>query len=241
MILRGRVIIVVTGLLLAGGLVCAARPAPRAQTVAFPLTPGTRWTYHLHEELGVGVSFGPEDAKLAKGNVLDTSVHSEAGRGELISGLSYVRIDSTRNGRAWLSEWYRVDAQGLFVAKRVEDGQPTVLDPPQKWLSVGLRSGETWDWRAADAPISMHTAVVGEERVTVPAGVFQAVKLSSDMTVQGQVVILVHQDRWFVPGTGFVKLDTTTTAASHLLTTVALTLERFDRSQRSRAPRMLFR
>jgi hypothetical protein len=222
-------------LLLASALLFVFIPASRGHAsetvgsqVGFPLAPGTRTTYHLHQEVGPGVRFGPEDAKLAKGNVLDASVQSRVAGSETIGGHSYVRIDSTRDGRSWLSEWYREDAEGLLVAKRTENGQPTVFDPPQKWLSAGLLAGDAWDWSAPDAPVSMHTTVAGEESVSVPAGAFQAVKVSSDLTAQGQIPIRVHQDRWFVRGVGFVKEDTTTTAATHLLSHVVLTLEKFE-------------
>lgn len=194
----------------------------------FPLAPRARWIYHLRQELGQGVKFSPEDAKLAKGNLLETQVISQVMGQESLGGRPFVRVDSSRNGRPWLSEWYSLEPGGLFVARRIESGNETDLNPPQKQLSNGLQPGEQWDWKAADAPVSSHTSVLGRESVTVKAGTFQAVRVRSEMTIRSRMVITVRQDRWFVPGIGYVKQDTTSAAGPHMISHVTLTLEKFE-------------
>ena len=205
----------------------AAR-ATAAPLLDFPLAPGTRWTYHLRQELGEGVNFGPDDAKLAKGNVLDTTVVSQVAGSEKIGTQPYIRLDATKSGKVWLSEWYRLDEQGLFVGRRVEEGQETTLDPPQKVLSAILKPGEKWSWKASGAPVTVRTSVGAEESVTVPAGAFRAIKVSAETLIKDQVLIKVQQDRWFAVGVGFVKQDTRTTIGPRMISHVVLTLEKFE-------------
>jgi hypothetical protein len=45
----------------------AARPAAVPGQVDFPLAPKTKWTNHLHQEMGEGVHFGPLWSKFVKG------------------------------------------------------------------------------------------------------------------------------------------------------------------------------
>src|SRR5688572_24160587 len=107
----------------------------------FPLQPKSRWTYHLHQENGEGVHFGELDAKLAKGRTLDTTVTATVTGSESLHGGEFLRIDSTRSGKAWLSEWYRAGADGVLLGKTVdaEAGQETLMVPPQRVLSAKLQ------------------------------------------------------------------------------------------------------
>ena len=203
----------------------------------YPLAPGTRWTLHLHQEVGAGISFGEDVAPLAKGNVLDIQVVSEVTGSEAVGGKTYARIESKRNGKLWLREWYRLEPEGLLQGKSLdaETGEEHLMAPPQKLLSATLQPGEAWTWRAPDAPVTIHTRVLGPESVTVPAGHYSATKLEVATTVPvGNSLVQVQQYRWFVPGVGYVRQQTESRAGTRLLSRVELALERFQAAAPSR-------
>lgn len=205
----------------------AAATAP----VAYPLALKTRWTYHLHQELAPGAHFGEEDAKLAKGNVLDTTVVSEVSGVETLGGAKYTRVESSRAGKGWLKEWYRAGAEGLLLGKSfdAETGEETLMVPPQKLLSTTLAAGELWEWKARNAPVVIRTRVVGTAEVEVPAGLFETKEIFSETTIQTQgPVIQVQQSRWFAAGIGYVKQETETRVGGRMMSRVVLTLEKFE-------------
>jgi outer membrane protein OmpA-like peptidoglycan-associated protein len=206
----------------------AAEEAPR---VAFPLALHTKWRYHLHEELGEGVHFGPADAVIANGRVLDTSAVSEVTGTDTINGESFARIDTKRTGNPWLTEWYRITPTGLLVGKTVdhEAQQVTLMVPPQKILSADLKSGDSWVWRASDRPVNMSFKVVGAVPITVPAGAFSSIEISDDAAIQVEANTLnVRQSRWFVPGVGYAKQDTKVSMGERFLTHTVLNLEKYE-------------
>ncbi len=207
--------------------VFAAPPA----SLDYPLTWKTRWTYHMRQELGAGVHFGEEDAKLAHGSVLDTKMVSEALGSDQIGGVSYVRVESRRSGRLWLTEWLRVAPEGLLLRKTIdsEQSQEVLMSPPQKLLSATLRPGESWDWKQSTAPVSSRTTVGATQEVIAPAGTYKAVPVEIETTfvTEGEP-LKVRQTRWFAPGVGFVKQDTTASVAGHMLSHTVLTLEKFE-------------
>jgi len=208
----------------------AALPLPH-YSPDFPLAPNTRWTYHMHSEVGQGAHFNEEDAKLAKGNSLDTTLISQVAGTDFIGTLKYTRVVSQRNGRIWFTEWDRLGPEGLMVGKTIdaEEGETTVMTPPQKILSPTLKTGESWDWKAFRAPVSMHVSVVGPDKVTVPAGTFDAVQVLHVLTVNSQAgTVVVRQTRWFAAGVGYVKQDTESRLGSHLLSRNVMTLEKFE-------------
>lgn len=201
--------------------------------IDFPLTLKTKWTYHLRQELGPGVHFGEIDAKLAHGNVLDTTVVSEAVGKDSINGQNYVRFESKRNGNPWLTEWYRLSPEGLLLGKTLnwdEGGQEVIMAPPQKLLSRSMRAGETWNWKASQAPVSIRVRVLEPSTVNVPAGAFHAIQTVHEMTIQTPegIVVQVNQKRWYVEGMGYLKQETRTMAGNRFLSHVLLTLEKFE-------------
>jgi hypothetical protein len=204
---------------------------PAVAQVNYPLAPGTRWTYHLHQENGPGVSFGENTAKLAKGNVLDVTAVSVASPPEAVGAQRYTRVTTHVGDFLFLTEWFRIAPDGMFMGKTVnEDGQETVMSPPQKILNATLRAGETWTWRASDAPVSIAVRVVGPAEVIVPAGTYKTTQVLHETTIQAgpALVILVKQTRWLVSGVGYVKQETETRAGDRLLSHVSLALTKFE-------------
>jgi outer membrane protein OmpA-like peptidoglycan-associated protein len=203
-------------------------PAP-SDPLEYPLAMHTRWTYHMHQEFGPGVHPPPADVALLKGNVLDTTVVSEVMGSDTIGGVKYSRVESRRNGRLWMTEWMRLSADGLFLGKTDEDGDPTVFTPPQKILSPRLAAGESWAWKAADAPISIQVRVAGSDATTVPAGKFDAVKTIHEATiVLPQGTVHGVNTRWFSNGVGYVRQENETSAGDRLLSRTQLQLTAFN-------------
>jgi photosystem II stability/assembly factor-like uncharacterized protein len=179
----------------------------------------------MRQEFGPGVHPNERYASLAKGNVLDTTFVSQVTGYDVIRGEKYARVESRMNGSLWMTEWYRLTPEGLFMGKTNEDGKEVVMTPPQKVLSRTLAPGESWTWKAADAPVTIAVHVVGRETTQVPAGRFETTRTASEMTMAlPQATIHVSQSRWFSPGVGYVRQETDTHAGNRLLTRGWLTL-----------------
>jgi hypothetical protein len=217
-------------------LLSARAAAPAGESgVDFPLALRTKWTDHLHEEVGEGVHFQGILQKFDKGNTLDATVSTEVVGSDLINGETYIRLESRIADTPWLTQWLRQTAGGLLLGKTIdfEQGEDvTLMVPPQKLLSPALKAGESWDWRTTDAATVMHIKVVGPADITVPAGTFPTTQLSYDVTVQAEIgLITVRQRRWFAPGVGYAKQDTEIRLGEHLLSHVVLTLEKYEPAQ----------
>ncbi|HYL13975.1 MAG TPA: hypothetical protein VEV41_13120 [Terriglobales bacterium] len=209
----------------------AARPAAVPGQVDFPLALKTKWTNHLHQEMGEGVHFGPQMSKFANGNSLDVSVITEIVGSDLVNGEKYMRRETRMKGALWQTEWLRQTANGLLLGKSrdAEAGDEVLIVPPEKMLSPTLKAGESWDWKAADASAVTQIKVVGPADLTVPAGTFHTTEISYDTAVEIEGgAITVHQTSWFASGVGYVKQDTKTLLGDHLLTHVVFTLEKFE-------------
>ena len=212
-------------------LAALAPATSRADGVDYPLKVGTAWTYHLHQEIGPGVQFAPDVAPLAHGNRVEMTVICRVVAHERIRGDEYARVESTRNGHPYFVEWYRTDADGLYLGRTIDldSGETTELNPPERFLNATLRRGESWNWRSSSTPVSSTTQVHSPERMKTPAGSFDTTMVVTDMRLgEPPQQVRVQARRWFVPGTGFAKLDTDSSVAGRRLVHVVLTLERFE-------------
>ena len=213
-------------------LAMGQRPPPTMANASYPLAIKTRWTYEMVQEFSPGVRPSELDAALMKGNRLETTLVSEVAGTDLIAGARYARVESRHDGRLWLTEWLRVTPEGLFLAKTTEDGKETVITPPQKMISAHMTGGETWSWKASDAPVTMRTVVVGRESSEVPAGTFDATKMVHDIRmVLPQAKIRASNSRWFSPGVGYVRQESEVYAGERLLTRTKLSLIAFGAAQ----------
>ena len=105
------------------------------------------------------------------------------------------------------TELISIDAGGVHCHERIgPDGKSVTFDPPQTLVQAPLKVGMKWsvDDHVAGGG-AQEFSVVSEEEVAVPAGKFRAFRIHCDQQwpISGSI------DRWFVPGTGFVK-DVTT-------------------------------
>jgi hypothetical protein len=211
-----------------------AAPSAAESAVSFPLAFKTKWTNHLHQEMGEGVHFGPMFAKFAKGNSVDVAVITEVVGSDVVNGDKYIRRETRVKGILWLTEWLRQTPNGLLLGKSsdAEQGQEVPMVPPEKLLSPTLKAGESWDWKAADGSVVMQTKVVGPADLTVPAGTFHTTEISNDATVEIEGgMITIRQTSWFASGVGYVKQDTETRLGDRLLTHTVMTLEKYEPAQ----------
>src|ERR1700730_7350101 len=80
-------------------LACSAFLGTRLLGQDYPLAKGTSWTYHLRKEVGPGVHFAGDDAQVAKGNIVDTTLVAHVAGTDEIGGKSYTRGESYREGK----------------------------------------------------------------------------------------------------------------------------------------------
>ena len=103
---------------------------------------------------------------------------------------------------------YRVAADGVYrVAVRDgADGRWEEYDRPCCVMAAPAAPGAEWTNSNADGTYTITSTVVGPERVTVPAGTFDAVRVRTRCAEKGGRVIILSS--WHVPGIGLVKNQT---------------------------------
>lgn len=200
-----------TAIFLAG---VAAAISARADLL-LPTATGTTWKYQMVQEFGKGVHPGAdENVKLDPDGKLRLPVIIFAAGTEKIDAIETTRYDLYRQGRVQLTEFLKVDENGVTaVARSAEDGEKSKLEPPQKILSFPPRTGEKWNYsgKAGDIETTQTYEMVGRESINVPAGKFDAFHLRlTQLTPTPPNVI---EERWFVPNLGYVKILTTMTRA----------------------------
>ena len=178
-----------------------------------PTATGTTWKYQMVQEFGNGVHPGAdENVKLDPDGKLRLPVIISAAGTEKIDGIETTRYDLYRQGRVQLTEFLKVDENGVTaVARSAEDGEKSKLEPPQKILSFPPRADEKWSYngKAGDMETTQTYEMVGRESINVPAGKFDAFHLR--LTQLTPAPPKVVEDRWFVPGVGYAKILTTMT------------------------------
>lgn len=158
-----------------------------------PTSEGTTWQYDSIEELG-----GP-----GAGRAVRSVVTLRVGR-QLFEGKELLKFETLSGGAVVKTELAIADARGMVsIARSGKDGKLAKLDPPEIVVPAELKVGATWERHDEVAGLNLlqHFKIEAEENVIVPAGKFRAFRLhcaESDL-------MSFSIDRWFVPGTGFVK------------------------------------
>lgn len=158
-----------------------------------PTAEGTTWEYELTETLP-----GAAPAR--------SVVTVRAGR-QLLDGKEAVKLETLSGNAVSKTELVTVDQNGIVcLARSGKDGKIAKLNPPEPIIAAPLEAGAAWELEGEVSGIKMHQrfAVVAEENVTVPAGNFRAFHLQCE----DSSLMSIKLDRWFVPGTGFVKETT---------------------------------
>lgn len=216
-------------------LACALLSSVPLRAQDYPLTPGTRWTFHLRKEAGPGAHFDGEDGRVAKNNVVDTTMIAHVGGTEQIGGRTYTRIEALREDKLANVDWLAMTPAGLMHAKTVDyiGDSEADFDPPEVLLSPTLAPGESWIWRDSKSPVTSKKTVSAPEQISVPAGSYRAIPVRTVITTptEGEPVITTMM-QWFVPGIGYIKYEIRIEIAGHLLAHNTVTLEKFEPAPR---------
>lgn len=126
---------------------------------------------------------------------------------QLLDGKEVVRFETLSNNVVSKTELVSVDDKGVVCLARIgKDGKVAKLNPPETIIAAPLKVGGAWETEGEAAGTKMHQrfTVLAEETVIVPAGKFRAFHLQC----KDSSLMSITLDRWFVPGTGFVKETT---------------------------------
>ena len=167
-----------------------------------PMAEGTTWNYELVQErpsASLDLTEPNEQERL--------SVSYRVGGTAKIDNKDLRRLEIYRGDTLETVDLIAVEERGLICPARVQpEGAIIKLVPPQMMLSTPLKTGTKWDFDGTigDTKVNQRYEIVGEEDVDVPAGKFHAWRIHCEQILPTPATI----DRWFVPTTGFVKVET---------------------------------
>jgi hypothetical protein len=183
--------------------ICGAAELP-----LLPTTEGTTWNYDLVQEKP------SVDFDLTEPNEQEhIAVSYRLGGIEKIDNKDLQRLEIYRGDTLESVDFIAVEEHGITCPARGDSrGAITKLVPPQIMLATPLKTGTTWnfDGSVGGTKVNQRYKIVGEEDVALPAGKFHAWRIHCEQTAPAPATI----DRWFVPGTGFVKVETVAKAPS---------------------------
>ena len=186
-------------------LICGAAEPP-----LLPTTEGMTWNYDLMQEKP------SDDFDLTEPNEEEhLAVSYRLGGIEKIDNQNLRRLEIYRGDTLESVDFIAVEERGIICPARADSrGAITKLVPPQIMLATPLKRGSSWnfDGTIAGTKVNQRYEIAGEEDVDLPAGKFHAWRIHCEQTLPGAATI----DRWFVPGTGFVKVVTTINGPSGL-------------------------
>jgi hypothetical protein len=159
---------------------------------------------------------GPQRAELLE--VGDTAARFRIVRGGALATLGSVEVS--------------LEADGIYLVRSSEGALqqralilPARLDPGATWQSeyvLTSADGSTLHYTGTDV-------VDGHETVRTPAGEFDAIRVSSDATIDtGTTHGVVHTIAWYVPDIGSVRSQSDTTIGDHTSNVVVELLDRGD-------------
>ncbi|HZR78260.1 MAG TPA: hypothetical protein VFA58_03585 [Chthoniobacterales bacterium] len=180
----------------------------RADEPIFPTTEGLTWHYEMKQERPA------EGFDLTEPNEeQEFEVSYRLGATEKIDNAELRRLEVYRGEKLENVDLIAIEERGIMCpARRDAKGNLIKLVPPQQMLSLPLKAGVSWnfDGTVGETKVSQRYQIAGEEDVQVPAGKFHAWRITCAQLSPSKGVI----ERWFVPGVGFVKIDTAVKGAS---------------------------
>jgi hypothetical protein len=171
---------------------------------------------------GEGTSWEYDSTETLTGAAPVHSVLTVRAGKQLLDGKEVAKLDTLSNNVVTKTELVSADEKGvLCLARSGKDGKIAKLNPPEPIIAAPLKVGGTWETEGEAAGMKMHQhfTVLAEENVTVPAGKFRAFHLQC----KDSSLMSITLDRWFVPGTGFVK-ETTVVRGPGVMQGMALEL-----------------
>jgi DUF3108-like len=123
-------------------------------------------------------------------------------------GTRVVSVGRVIDGRLAPAKEVKLTGEGVFVV--AEGGKER--DTPLPLLELPAKPGDKWEVDArgpGNVPVKWRRAVGGPEKVKVPAGTFEAIRVEHTYTVPGtdgrpDVVVLTLTE-WFAHGVGLVR------------------------------------
>jgi hypothetical protein len=173
-----------------------------------PLTPDTSWNYEMTQE--------------SISNSLDLTEPNKTERFAIMYRIGgtlrtdnndFIKLELYRGNALASTDLITVDGHGIICSARIDEkGRVSKFDPSQVLVKAPLRAGTSWNFegKIGETKVTQHYKITGEEDVAVPAGKFHAWQIHCEQTSPTLATI----DRWFVPGTGFVKVVTKINAPS---------------------------
>lgn len=182
----------------------------------YPLAPGNSWTYAVVDD---GVSSTETDTVSANkvlfnGTYAYEIVSSDGTRGYSLNDQNGVREFGGIIPGVFVSGYGTTTATGTFSPPRLVAPAEFVVGQSQS--SSGQLSYLYQGVGTVAGPYSSSTTAMGFETVTVPAGMFNAVKMSGSLTFNGtsstngaSVSVTVNSTSWLAENIGPVKTITT--------------------------------
>jgi hypothetical protein len=176
----------------------------------FPTAEGTTWYYELVQEKP------SESLNLTEPNEQERfAVTYRLGSTEKIDNKELRRFETYRGETLESVDLIAIEEHGIICPARADaQGAAIKLIPPQQMLVTPLEKGKRWkfDGTIAGKKVIQEYETTGQEDLEVPAGKFHAWRVHCEQTSPAMATI----DRWFVPGTGFVKVTTVVKGESGL-------------------------
>lgn len=118
-----------------------------------------------------------------------------------VDGGKLVTVErAPEGGGLRFGEVLRVSADGLAL---VEGPVGKRVDPPRVLLKLPAKAGDKWVNRLRDGKLTISCTVRGMEKIKVPAGEFEALRVDEEYD-KGQGVFL-RASSWYASGVGAVK------------------------------------
>ena len=170
---------------------------------SFPSAEGTTWNYEMIEE-HPNADFDLTDPTEEE----HFAVSYRIGATEKIENKDLQRLEIYRGDALETVDLIAIEEGGISCPARMNADRSIVkFVPPQQMLALPMQSGKGWtfDGLIGETKVKQRYEITGEEDVDVPAGKFRAWRIRCGQTLPAPATI----DRWFVPGIGFVKVETT--------------------------------
>lgn len=168
-----------------------------AQSALFPLSVGAVWTYEATD-----------------GNETWESEVKITGK-ENVNGAPCFVLEAARKGKEARGQTYiTIGSKGAYVVKIKGENSMTgkfddAIKSPIPLLQFPLKKGKKWEWSGSfkilvkEITFKTQSEVLGEEKIKVPAGTFDAFKVKTQRYFAGKLG--GEETRWYAPGTGMVK------------------------------------
>ncbi len=187
-----------------------------ADTPILPLNAGDTWKYKVNVEVPPGVTSegaAAVDIEQEKTRVFKGKVFVAEGLPEVDA------FDVTVPGQAVERELVEIHEDRILMRgstqPEVPGAKPLWLDPPVPFVTAGLRAGQTLaSLGVQEGARKRGLKVVAREKVKVPAGEYDAIRL---LMTGNDGQFEVRRTTWFVPRVGIVKEEKARYAEDKLL------------------------